>query len=158
MGLVAWFIGVLVGYFVALPLQLLAFSLGRAATGGHVRPSVWTFAVIVLGITIGIGIGYFAVSWEGGVPRLLVPIVVLTGIEIPGVIEIVNHPLAWTARIVLILTILLGWLGGRAQRTERPFLRPGQRDPAERSEAELARVRRRGRGALSARRRYGNDD
>jgi hypothetical protein len=158
LGFVAWFTGVLVGYLVALPLQLLAYSLGRATSGGHVRPSVWTFAVLLLGITIGIGVGVFSVSWEGWIARFLVLIVILTGIEIPGVIEIVNQPFAWAARIVLIVTFLLGWLGTRAQRTERPLLRPGQRDPAERTEAELDKVRRRGRGALSARRRYGDDD
>jgi hypothetical protein len=158
MGFVAWSFGVIVGHFVALPLQLLAFTLGRAASGGHMRPSVWSYAVILFGIAIGITLGLFALNWHGWIARWLVLFVILTGIEIPGFIEIVNQPLAWIARIVLILTFLIGWLGSRAQRTERPLLRPGQRGPAERTEAELDKARRRGRGALSARRRYGDDD
>lgn len=157
-GFVAWLVGVLVGYLIAQPLQLLAFTLGRAASGGHVRPSVWSYAVILLGITIGITLGILALSWDGWIARWLVLFVILTGIEIPGAIEIVDQPRAWIARIVLILTFLIGWLGSRALRSERPLLRPGQRDPAERTEAELEKVRRRGRGALSARRRYGDDD
>lgn len=158
---VAWILGAVAGLLVVLPLHVLATGVRRRLTGRPVALGSTIVAVAVLGVTAGIGVGAFAVAIDGPVPRILVPLVLVTGIEVPGVIEIVSQPLAWASRLLLVGTALVLWLGGRAERSELARRRrrpPGDEEPGDpRERAERDARRRRGRGGLAARRRYGDD-